>query len=124
MSDPYGLDPADVAPAPTTLRATLKRIGPGMILAAAIVGSGELIATTTLGAQEGYKLLWLIIASCAIKPIVQAELGRYTIATGEPSLESLGRLPGPRVRVNWIVWGWALMVMMTMLQVGAMFGGV
>ena len=26
-----------------------------MILAAAIVGSGELIATTTLGAQEGYR---------------------------------------------------------------------
>jgi Mn2+/Fe2+ NRAMP family transporter len=122
--DPYRLDPGDVEEPPATMRATLRRIGPGMILAASIVGSGELIATTTLGAEEGYRLLWLIIVSCLIKPVVQAELGRYSIATGEPSLESFNRVPGPRARVSWAVWAWAIMVLMTMLQVGAMFGGV
>ena len=54
-----------------------------MILAASIVGSGELIATTTLGAEVGYALLWLIILSCVVKPAVQSEIGRYVIATGE-----------------------------------------
>ncbi len=112
-----------------TLPEILRRIGPGMILAAAIVGSGELIATTTLGAQEGYGLLWLILLSCLVKPIIQAELGRYTIATGEPTLESLGRVPGPRLggaraKLGWVSWGWAVMVFMTLLQVGAMFGGL
>jgi manganese transport protein len=95
-----------------------------MILAAAIVGSGELIATTTLGAQVGYVALWLILLSCAIKPVVQAEMGRYTIATGETGLEGLNRVPGPRLGVNWLVWAWALMVLLTQLQVGAMYGGV
>lgn len=95
-----------------------------MILAASIVGSGELIATTILGAQEGYTLLWLILASCAIKPVVQAELGRFTIATGEASLEAFDHLPGPRWKVSWAVWGWAIMVLVTLLQVGAMFQGV
>src|SRR5262249_41864668 len=67
----------------------------GIILAASIVGSGELIATTTLGAQVGYTALWIILLSCLIKPVVQAELGRYTIASGETGLEGLNRVPGP-----------------------------
>jgi manganese transport protein len=123
-ADPYRLTPADVLEPPRSLPDILRRIGPGMILAAAIVGSGELIATTTLGAEEGYRLLWLILLSCLIKPIVQAELGRYTIATGEPTLESLSRVPGPRWKVGWVAWGWAITVFITLLQVGAMYGGV
>ena len=95
-----------------------------MILAASIIGSGELIATTTLGAQEGFTALWIILLSCLIKPVIQAELGRYTIASGETSLEGLNHVPGPRLKVNWIVWAWATMVLFTLLQVGAMFGGV
>jgi Mn2+/Fe2+ NRAMP family transporter len=95
-----------------------------MVLAASIVGSGELIATTTLGAQVGYTALWIIVLSCAIKPVVQAELGRYTIASGETGLEALDHLPGPRLGVSWLVWAWAVMVLTTLLQIGAMFGGV
>lgn len=95
-----------------------------MILAASIIGSGELIATTRLGAQEGFTALWVIILSCLIKPVIQAVLGRYTIASGETGLGSLNQVPGPRFKVNWILWGWAAMVLFTLLQVGAMFGGV
>lgn len=124
LKDLYELSPEDVQEPPRSLGAALRRIGPGMILAASIVGSGELIATTTLGAQVGYAALWVILLSCFIKPAVQAELGRYTIATGETGLESFNRLPGPRWKVSWVVWAWALMVLMTQFQVGAMFGGV
>jgi Mn2+/Fe2+ NRAMP family transporter len=95
-----------------------------MVLAASIVGSGELIATTTLGAQVGFAALWIILASCAIKPVVQAELGRYTIATGETGLEGFNRTPGPRAGVGWVVWAWAITVTLSLLQVGGMYGGV
>jgi Mn2+/Fe2+ NRAMP family transporter len=122
--DPYELRDADVQDPPTTLGAALFRIGPGLVLAAAIVGSGELIATTTLGAQVGYVALWIILLSCVIKPVVQAEMGRYSIATGETGLEALDRVPGPRAGVSWLLWAWAVMVLMTQLQVGAMYGGV
>ena len=95
------------------------------MLASSIVGSGELIATTTLGAKVGYTALWIILLSCAIKPAVQAELGRYTIATGETGLAGLNHVPGPRLcGVNWIVWLWALMTVVTLMQIGAMYGGV
>jgi Mn2+/Fe2+ NRAMP family transporter len=123
-ADPYLLRPEDVAEPPRTIGQALGRVGPGMILAASIVGSGELIATTTLGAQAGYAALWVVLLSCLLKPVVQAELGRYTIATGETGLEALNRVPGPRAGVNWVVWAWAAMVLITLLQIGAMFGGV
>ncbi len=125
LADPYQLVPEAIEAPPVSLGATLRKIGPGMILAASIVGSGELIATTTLGAQAGFVALWIILFSCFIKPIVQAELGRYVISTGQTGLEAFDQVPGPRfLNVNWIVWIWAAMVMMTMFQVGAMFGGV
>jgi manganese transport protein len=124
INDPYQLRPEDVIEPPKTFFDTLKRIGPGMILAASIVGSGELIATTTLGAKVGYTAMWIIILSCLIKPVVQAELGRYVIASGETGLAGFNRVPGPRAKVNWIVWAWAAMTLMTMMQIGAMFGGV
>ncbi|HEY7512479.1 MAG TPA: Nramp family divalent metal transporter, partial [Vicinamibacteria bacterium] len=122
--DPYRLDPRDVAEPPRTLAQSFRRIGPGMVLAASIVGSGELIATTTLGAQVGYAALWIIVLSCLIKPVVQAELGRFTIATGQTGLEALDLVPGPRLRAGWVLWAWAAMVLVTMLQVGGMYGGV
>lgn len=122
--DPYELDPSEIQEPPRTLSTILRRIGPGMILASSIVGSGELIATTTLGAEAGYTALWIIIISCLIKPVVQGELGRYSIATGQTGLEGFNLVPGPRFKVNWVVWAWVVMVLMTLLQIGAMFGGV
>jgi manganese transport protein len=122
--DPYRLLPEDVSEPPKTLIASIRRIGPGMILAASIVGSGELIATTSLGAQVGYVALWAILLSCFIKPIVQAEMGRYIIASGETGLAGFNRVPGPRLKINWVICAWAIMTFMTLLQVGAMFGGV
>jgi Mn2+/Fe2+ NRAMP family transporter len=95
-----------------------------MILSASIVGSGELIATTQLGAEVGYVCLWIIILSCLIKPAIQAEIGRFSIATGETGLAGFNRVPGPRMGVNWICWGWVAMICMTRFQIGAMFGGV
>lgn len=122
--DPYVLSRDGIDPPPISLAAAFRRIGPGMVLAASIVGSGELIATTTLGAQVGFAMLWMILVSCAIKPVVQGELGRYTIATGQTGLEGFNRVPGPRIGVNWLVWAWALTVTLTLLQVGGMYGGV
>ena len=38
---------------PRTVLGTLRQLGPGLIIAGSIVGSGELIATTKTGAQAG-----------------------------------------------------------------------
>ena len=64
LIDPYRLDPKHVQIPPRSLSATFRRIGPGLILTGGIVWTGELIATTILGAENGYTLLWLIVLSC------------------------------------------------------------
>ena len=122
--DPYALKAENIQQPPTTFGATMKLIGPGLILASSIVGSGELIATTVLGAENGYILLWLILLSCIIKTVVQNELGRYAIATGKTTLEAFDQMPGPRFKVSWLVWMWAFMVTATLFQIGAMLGGI
>lgn len=125
LKDPYEFQPDEVTPPPQRLGEILKRIGPGLILSASIVGSGELIATTTLGAEVGYLALWIITLSCIIKPAIQSEFGRYVIATGQTGAEGLNTVPGPRLGgVNWVVWAWAIMTLLSWFQIGAMFGGV
>ncbi|MBM3766972.1 MAG: divalent metal cation transporter [Acidobacteria bacterium] len=124
VKDPYAYHTEDVADPPREFLPIMKRIGPGMILAASIVGSGELIATTVLGAEVGYVALWIIIISCFLKPAIQSEMGRFTIATGKTGLAAFDLVPGPRLGVSWVVWCWALMVLITMFQIGAMFAGV
>ena len=124
LKDPYSFDASEVLEPPRKFAAVLRRIGPGIILSASIVGSGELIATTTLGAEVGYVCLWVIILSCLMKPAIQAEIGRYSISTGETGLAGFNHAPGPKLGVNWIVWGWVAMISMTRFQIGAMFGGV
>ncbi len=124
---PPSQDPAvdgGVIEPPRDFWGILKKIGPGLIIAGSIVGSGELIATTKTGAQAGISLLWLIIIGCLIKVFVQIELGRYTITHGETTLSALDRVPGPRLRVNFIIWFWLAMMLSGVAQLGGIVGGV
>jgi len=109
---------------PTTFWKTMRRLGPGLIIAGSIVGSGELIATTKTAAEAGMSLLWLIIVGCLIKVFCQIELGRYTICSGQTTLAALNTVPGPKAKVNWIVWWWLLMMVASVGQLGGIVGGV
>ena len=124
LKDPYRLDPRSVTAPPRSFGSVLGYLGPGLITAATIVGSGELIATTVLGAENGYLLLWLILVSCPVKIFVLHEIGRYTIATGETSLEAFNRVPGPRVRVSWVVWLYGLLIICGLFPLGGMLGAI
>jgi Mn2+/Fe2+ NRAMP family transporter len=117
-------DARTIAAPPTTAWGILRSIGPGLILTANIVGTGELIATTRLGSQVGFTLLWFIVFSCFIKVFVQIELARYTLSEGIGTLDALNRLPGPRFRVSWVLWLWFLMYIGTLCQVSGMIGGI
>src|SRR5205823_5915185 len=122
--DPYALSPDAVQEPPRTLFQAMRQIGPGLILAASIVGTGELINTTSLGAKAGFALLWLILLSCVIKVFVQVELGRYAITHGRTTLAAFDSLPGPRAGASWLCWLWLIMTLVTLAQAAAMEGTV
>lgn len=120
--DLYALPAEAIQDPPASMLRALGQIGPGLILAGSIVGTGELIATTGLGAKEGYVLLWLILLSCVIKVFVQIELGRHSITHGQTTLAALDTLPGPRLGTTWINWCWLFMMLTTLAQTAAMVG--
>ncbi|GAB5519179.1 MAG: Nramp family divalent metal transporter [Rhodothermales bacterium] len=111
-------------PPPTTVFGTLRRLGPGLIIAGAIVGSGELVATTKVGAEAGFWLLWLIIIGCVVKVFTQIEFGRHTIVHSETPMQALDSVPGPRYKVGWILWYWVGMMGLLVTMQGGVLGGV
>ena len=124
MAEPLANSADHVRSPPSRFLAILGSLGPGMIIAGSIVGSGELIATTKAGAAAGFSLLWLIIIGCAIKVFTQVEFGRHTLCFAKTPLAALNDVPGPRWRVNWIVWYWFIMMVLVISQAGGIVGGI
>ncbi|MCE2811097.1 MAG: transmembrane Mn(2+) transporter [Planctomycetaceae bacterium] len=118
--------PTQTLSPPKSFFGILSYLGPGLIIAASIVGSGELIATTLTGARGGLSLLWLIILGCVVKVFAQLEIGRFTVSTGIPTLSALNTVPGPRIsgRGNWLVWYWFFMWFCSIGQLGGIVGSV
>ena len=120
---------------PKDWKGIARQLGPGLIISANIVGSGELIVTTKVGADVGFILLWFIILGCMVKVFLQVELGRYTITHGKTTLQAMDAVPGPRFALiwrflnlraegSWLVWCWIIMFIATFFQVSGMVGGI
>ena len=125
IDDPYALDDAAVLEPPRSFWKQLRYLGPGLILSASIVGSGELIATTKFGSDAGFVCLWVILLSCLLKVALQLEFGKHTIYSGETTMEALNGLPGPRLgKANWSIWTWLGLMPLKFLQVGGILGAV
>jgi len=108
--DLYSRSAKSIKDPPTTFRETLKYLGPGLILVGSIVGSGELVMTTKLGAKAGFIMMWFVILSCIIKVVVQVELVRHVISSGQTVLTIANSFPGPACRrprwftLPWLCW--------------------
>lgn len=120
------MNPPEPVPqsAPRHWAAILRSIGPGLIITASIVGSGEVIATPKVAGEAGFGLLWFIVLGCFIKVFVQVELGRYAVTTGQTTLEAMNSIPGPRFIVSWLLWLWLGMFVALVFQVAGIVGGV
>ena len=123
--DPYVITNSRIKEPPVNLKGIARHLGPGFVLSAAIVGSGELIATTALGAKAGFITFWVIILSCLVKVTLQLEWGKHVIHSGETSMTALNKLPGPKFgKANWSIWCWLFIQVFKLLQVGGIVGGV
>lgn len=124
LDDTYLITDKTIREPPDSFLGRLKFLGPGFILSASIVGSGELIATTTLGAKAGFTAFWIIIISCLAKVAVQLEFGKHTIITGETAVQAFGKLPGPSIgKGKWTVWVTFIVLLLKLVQVGGILGG-
>lgn len=123
-ADNYIISEKTIKEPPTSFWQQLRFLGPGFILSASIVGSGELIATTTLGAKAGFVAFWIIIASCLVKVAVQLEFGKHAILHGETAMQAFNKLPGPFIKkARWPVWSVFLLTTLKIVQIGGILGG-
>lgn len=106
MSEPQGkLDALKIPEAPASLRqgagpgGLLKYLGPGLIMASASIGSGEIFFATRGGAIFGNVVLWTFLACAIMKGVVVYSGTRYITLTGESPFARFGQIiPGPK---NW-----------------------
>ncbi len=125
--DPYTIQEGGTRAPPTTLRGRLKNLGPGIVVSGSIVGSGEILLTAGLGAAAGFVLLWWVLFSCWVKSLVQAELARYVVTSGDTYQRALnrmpGKLPGPHGPIAWPIWLGLVGFVPGLLTAGGIIGG-
>lgn len=99
-------------PPPFTPRNAFKVIGPGALLLAFSLGAGEWLFGPAALARHGPTILWIPTASILLQALLNTEMARYTLYTGEPIFTGFMRTaPGPTF------WGWTYAAL-HFLQVG------
>ena len=125
--DRYTRPEGEVQEPPSSFWSTVKYLGPSVIISATIVGSGEIILTASLGAMVGYTMLWWVLMSCWSKSILQAELARYIVLSGDTYLRAInrvpGKIPGPRDSFSWPVLMGLLAFFPALTGIGGLVGG-
>ncbi len=72
----------------------LKALGQGLVVAAAGIGAGDVIAATVTGAAFGTRLAWALLACVALKFVLNEGVARWQLATGSTIIEACAqRLP-------------------------------
>src|SRR5215204_4553989 len=91
-----------------------KLAGPGLVVAATGIGSGDVVSATVGGARYGVVLLWAILAGAFFKFVLQEGIARWQLATGKTALEGWADyLPA------WVKWYFAVYLVIWTVAVSA-----
>ncbi len=100
-----GLDPwsrADLPRPPVTRGLGMMGvIGPGAIILGLSIGSGEWLIGPAAFVKYGLSLLWVTTVAVFLQTVLNTELMRYTLYTGEPAVTGF-----MRTRPNSTFWAW------------------
>src|SRR5215207_9583162 len=111
-----GLDPWQVAELPRPPAAKglgiLRVIGPGAIVLGASIGSGEWLLGPATFVKYGVALLWLTSVAVFLQTVLNTELVRYTLYTGEPVVTGF-----MRTKPHSTFWAW-FYALLYLLQTG------
>ena len=111
--DPYAITDASIQPPPKSLWAALAKIGPGIILAGSIIGSGELILTTSLGAEYGFVFLVADPLQLRHQGLRADRAGPLRHLLGQADADGPRRAARPALGAHWLVWWWFIMLLAT-----------
>jgi Mn2+/Fe2+ NRAMP family transporter len=91
-----------------------KLAGPGLVVAATGIGSGDVVSATVGGARYGVVLLWAIAAGAFFKFVLQEGIARWQLATGKTAVEGWAEyLPA------WVKWYFGIYLIIWTVSVSA-----
>lgn len=100
-----GLDPWRISELPEPPRPQgfgwFSAVGPGVIVLGASIGSGEFLLGPAAFVKYGLSLLWIVGVAAVLQTLLNVEVMRYTLATGEPVFTGF-----MRTRPSSTFWAW------------------
>jgi hypothetical protein len=108
------LPPFETADLPPYPGSFWRLVGPGAVLVGLSIGAGELIIWPTVVARYGAGMIWAAGVGILVQMIINLELARYALATGETAYTGYARLwrgfAVVFIAINitsWLLPGWA-----------------
>src|SRR6185369_4757709 len=98
--DPWRRGELPPAPRPKGLQ-WFSAIGPCVIVLGVSIGSGEFLLGPAAFVKYGLSLLWVVGIAALLQTLLNLELMRYTMATGEPIMTGF-----MRTRPHSTFWAW------------------
>jgi hypothetical protein len=98
--EPWRIDVLPHAPRPRGF-GWFSAIGPGVIALGVSIGSGEFLLGPAAFVKYGLSLLWVVGVAALLQTLLNVELMRYTMATGEPIFTGF-----MRTRPHATFWAW------------------
>ncbi len=65
----------------------VRLIGPGLLVAAAGIGAGDIVSATMAGSSHGLALLWVVALAAVLKGVLNEGIARWQLATGTTAIE-------------------------------------
>ncbi len=90
------------------------QVGPGLLVAAAGIGAGDIVSSTMAASRHGLALLWVVVLAAALKAVLNEGIARWQLATGTTALEGwCDHLP------RWVRWAFAAYLVLWTVSVSA-----
>jgi Mn2+/Fe2+ NRAMP family transporter len=65
----------------------IRLIGPGLLVAAAGIGAGDIVSSTMAASAHGLQLLWVVALAAFLKCVLNEGIARWQLATGMTAIE-------------------------------------
>ncbi len=99
---------------PERTRSFWKLAGPGAVLVGLSIGAGEIVIWPRMVAEFGPSMIWAAVLGVSLQLVVNLEIGRWTVATGETIFTGFSRVWRGfgavfifLTLVGWLAPGWA-----------------
>jgi Mn2+/Fe2+ NRAMP family transporter len=105
---------ADHAPVTPPASRALTQIGPGLLVAAAGIGAGDIVSATMAASRHGLALVWVVVLAAFLKAVLNEGIARWQLATGTTAVEGwCTHLP------RWVRWYFVAYLVLWTVSVSA-----